>query len=82
MLPKKLNLVLIVGLFLAIRELLFNFISRCLEVFVPECHFPENQIFPAKIWEISRPQHSGISSSRSSLSPENETGIPELEICI
>ena len=31
--------------------------------------FPGNRIFPRKIWEISHPKHSGISSSRSRLSP-------------
>ena len=44
--------------------------------------FPGNQIFPGKIWGIFRPDHSGISSSRSPLSPENETGIPELDFFV
>ena len=35
--------------------------------------FPGNQIFPKKIWEISRPEHLGTSSSRSQLS----TGIQD-----
>ena len=35
--------------------------------------FPGNQIFHEKNWEISRPEHSGTSSSRSQLS----TGIQD-----
>ena len=31
--------------------------------------FPGYRIFPPKNWEISRPEHSGTSSSRSQLSP-------------
>ena len=42
--------------------------------------FPGNRIFSKKIREIPGPEHSGTSSSRSRLSPENETGIPEFEI--
>ena len=40
--------------------------SRGLRSWMP---FPGNGIFPKKFWEISHPQHSGSSSSRSRLSP-------------
>ena len=43
----------------------------CVEDCVPKWHFPGTGYFPKKSVEISRPEHSGTSSSRSRLS----TGI-------